>query len=80
MAYPLDAADADQSGFTYDRTSAGQTLTFTNKQAQYTVFDQNGNAGIVVELNGKRYDMQAKPGSREGSLQEVQQAKAENVK
>ncbi|HEY0609497.1 MAG TPA: hypothetical protein VGD35_07565 [Chitinophaga sp.] len=80
MAYPLDAADAENTGFTYDSTSAGQTLTFTNKQAKYTVFEHNGDAGIMVEINNKSYYMPGKPGSREGSLQEVLQAKAENVK
>ena len=80
MAYPLDAADAENAGFTHDSTSAGQTLSFTNKEAKYTVFEHNGEAGIMVELNSKSYYMPGKPGSREGSLQEVLQAKAENVK
>jgi hypothetical protein len=80
MAYPLDAADAEKAGFTYDSTSAGQPLTFTNKQAKYTVFEHNGEAGIMVELNNKSYYMPGKPASREGSLQDVRQAKAENVK
>jgi len=80
MAYPLDAADSEKTGFTYDSTSAGQTLTFTNKEAKYTVFEREGNVGITVDVNGKSYYMPAKPGSQEGSLHEVQQAKAENVK
>jgi hypothetical protein len=80
MAYPLDAADADKAGFTYDSTSAGETLVFTNKGALYTIFEHNGNASVVVDVNGKSYFMPAKAGSREGSLQEVLKAKPENVK
>lgn len=80
MAYPLDASAEEKTGFTYDNTSAGQTLVFTNKGAQYTIFERDGNASVTVDVNGKSYHMPAKPGSREGSLQEVLRLKPGNVK
>jgi hypothetical protein len=79
MAYPHDV-DTEEPEFSYSNTSEGQTLVFSSKDAQYTIYQHNGSVGIRVVANGKTYDLPAKPGSVQGSLQDVQQVKADNLK
>lgn len=79
LAYPLDAEQEDPR-FTLDSKENPTRLTFTNKNATYSIYETgNEKIGVEVETNGKRSEISGDLTSRNGSLRQLTGEKLTNV-
>jgi len=69
--------DAENTGFVYDRND--RTLMFTNKSAQYQVYETDKTVGIKVTTNGKNYEMRGVKKTAIGSLNKLGNIEWQNV-
>ncbi|RAJ02257.1 hypothetical protein LX64_03266 [Chitinophaga skermanii] len=69
FSYPFRAQGEEKDlVFSYEPFGKETTLTFTNKNATYTVYESATTVGIRVLLNGKTYDMPGNPATKKGSV------------
>jgi hypothetical protein len=72
-------AHDDESGcadFDFQEKGGKLTLSFTNKDTNYVIYQHNGDFGITIKtLDGKIYDMKGKKGSETGDLKNVLKGK-----
>lgn len=67
--------------FLYDKTKGMETLTFTNGDAIYTIYESSQKVGIQVATKGKKYDLKGVKSSQYGSIRELlETGNVKNVK
>ena len=74
--YPADRLQED-SKFKYDKKNG--KLTFSNKDAKYSIYDKSGTVGIDITYKGKTYQWKGNPKSQHGSMVKLLKTKLGNV-
>ena len=80
FAYPKDSAQEEPS-FTLDSKENPTTLSFTNKNAVYKIYESTDHKiGVQVNVNGKLTDIAGDVKTSKGNLRQIVGANLENVK
>ncbi len=76
ISWPIDRVD-----FKIANSIDRRIVTFSNKQAEYNVYENNytGDCGVIVRSKGKSYDLKGIPGTKTGSLKPLYSDEYTNV-
>ncbi|WP_028296218.1 XAC2610-related protein [Olivibacter sitiensis] len=80
--YPQPFYDEEKQEMTYGKITYDRdlnTVTFTNQDASYCIYETDGTVGIKVRSKGKTYDLKGVKESKNGSLDALAQSSLKNV-
>jgi hypothetical protein len=81
FAYPTDSeSEQEEPVFTFESNANQSTLSFTNKNATYKIYETpDGKIGVRVDAGAKSSDISGNPSTRKGSLSQLKGEKLTNV-
>ena len=71
--------DGNETEWDFNYHQNEETLTFSNEEAQYRIYETDDSVGIKVTTNGKTYDMQGVKSTAIGSLKNMKLIKLTNI-
>jgi len=77
--YYYDVKESNRENFKFETTSQGKTLTFSNRNVVYEIYEFDDMIGVKVNIDGQVYDLKGKLSTKQGSLSKINTENYENV-
>ncbi len=78
FSYPIESIQ-EKPDFTFDSLSTNRCVTFTNKNATYTIYDLPSKLSVEILVDGKIYTLVGDKQSKEGGLDKLREEPLDNV-
>jgi hypothetical protein len=78
FSYPIET-DEETPGFIFDTTKNDLSVSFSNKSANYRVYEVQKKIGVEATIGGILYEQIGVISSKKGSLRDLLKAKLDNV-
>ncbi len=78
FSYPIETVYKNPD-FKFDSSSTNRSVTFTNKDATYKIYDLPSKLGIEIKVDGKIYNLVGDIQTRKGGLDNLLKVQLDNV-